>query len=333
MLNFAKSYQNRIILAFGLIVLGINSQFNLYNKLISADTEKKLNDFITFFLGLIVEATPFVLIGVLVSIFVAFFIKEEWIFKFIPKNRVLANIVLSLMGILMPVCECGNVPVVRRLMLKGFSVSQSVTFLLAAPIVNPITFWATSEAFNLDGNIVWIRIGAALFIANFIGFIVSLNKSSDKEFLNTKFYSEVCDHEHDEQGNYKERFFKIFETEFIGVMKMLIIGAILAALSQTFIPRDAILSIGKDPFLSIIAMIILAFVISICANVDAFYASTFINSFTTGSLVSFLVFGPMIDMKMLVMLEKTFKIKFLAIISTLVLLLSIIVGLLVNYFY
>ena len=289
----------------------------------------RLQDLITLFLGLITEAFPFVVLGVTVSVIISLFFKEKWLLKFMPKNRFLSHPILSTLGFLMPVCECGNVPVVRRLLEKGFSVSHAVTFLLAAPILNPITLWSTAEAFSFNPNVVLIRMGAGFLIANIVGIILSYHKNQ-KSLLTDQFNHFCEDHGHEK--NKISDVVNIFQREFVTVFKMLIIGALIASASQAFIPRDIITAIGGNVMFSILAMMLLAFVISICANVDAFFALAYANSFTTGSLLSFMVFGPMVDIKMLAMLRTTFKGKTLATIVTIVALLSILVGLIVNYY-
>lgn len=231
----------------------------------------------------------------------------------------------------LPVCECGNVPVARRLLMGGFTVSQSITFLLAAPILNPVTFLTTLEAFNYDKSIVIIRLLSGFLIANFIGIILSFKKPQN-EFLNLDFYQEICEiNEHGHSKNTLKEALNIFNREFIEMFKVLIIGAALAAASQTFIPRDIIITIGQNPVLSILAMILLAFVISICSNVDAFFALSYVNSFTIGSVLGFLIFGPMIDIKLLTMLRTTYKAKLLAIVTLFVFLFSFLIALLVNF--
>lgn len=285
-------------------------------------------DFITLFLGLIVEATPFVILGVLVSVIVGIINTDRIINWLTPRHPVFSHLVVSLLGIFMPVCECGNVPVVRRFMLSGMQVSHAITFLLASPIVNPITFLSTWEAFSFDRSVAVIRVAAALFIAVFVGLIFS-RKKNQTELLTDKFYEEVCDHEHDHQKKI-DRALYIFRHEFIIVMRMMVVGSLIAAATQTFIPRDVILSIGTNQLLSVIAMFILAFVISICANVDAFFALSYANTFSAGSILTFLVFGPMIDIKLLSMLRTTFKAKFLLQLTLIVSLLSLILGFTVN---
>lgn len=287
-----------------------------------------IQDFITLFLGLIVEATPFVLLGVLVSVVVGIINTQKVIDWLTPKHPVFSHFVVSLLGIFMPVCECGNVPVVRRFMLSGMKVSHAITFLLASPIVNPITFLSTWEAFSFDRSVAITRVAAALFIAVFVGLFFS-RKKRQEEYLTESFYAEVCDHTHDKDKKIDKALY-IFRHEFVIVMRMMVFGSLIAAATQSFIPRDIILQIGTNPVLSVLAMFMLAFVISICANVDAFFALSYANTFTTGSILTFLVFGPMIDIKLLSMLKTTFTVKFLIQLTLIVSLLSISLGLLVN---
>lgn len=297
--------------------------------MLNIDLPLQLQDFVTLFLGLIVEAFPFVVLGVLISVIVALVNSEQLLVRLLPKNNILSHLVISFMGMLMPVCECGNVPVVRRLLVSGFNVSHAVTFLLAAPIVNPITLWATLEAFSFEPAVAFIRIAAAVAIAVSLGLIISRNRHQE-QLLNETFYEhQVCNHEHHHHTKLGTAV-DVFTSEFVTVMRMLIIGAAIAATSQVFIPRDVILTVGSDPILSIIAMLILAFVISICANVDAFFALSYAGSFSLGSIMTFLVFGPMIDIKMLTMLRTTFKANFLLFMSFFVGLASVALGLLVN---
>jgi uncharacterized protein len=291
----------------------------------------RVQEFITFFLSITIEAFPFVVLGVLISVIVNLFFKAEWMLRILPKNRILNHFVISLFGMFLPVCECGNVPVARSLISKNFTVSQSVTFLLSAPIINPITIWATIEAFRPDSTFVIVRVLAALVISNLIGIIISFKKDQNT-LLTEKFYAEVCEHDHDHSKNKLGEAFEIFQNEFINVMKLLCLGAIFAALTQIFIPRELITSIGQSPFLSIISMMLFAFVISICSNVDAFVVLPYVSTFTIGSIMSFLVFGPLVDMKIITMLKGSFKWKLLLFISVTVGVFSLLLGLIVNYF-
>ena len=249
-------------------------------------------------------------------------------------------------------------------MIRGLSVAESTTFLLAAPIINPVTLLATYQAFPLDPSIVWIRMAGGLLIANLVGGLIALYKDQ-MELVSKGFYNTLCqveaaddlhhhehhDYEHDDHDQHHEHHdhdhdhnhvsnrwwdrwqegIVIFRDEVSLMLKVLCLGALIAGATQVFVPRDVLTSLGSDPFLSILAMIALAFIISICANVDAFFALAYSNTFTIGSIVAFLVFGPMIDIKMLTMMRTTYKVRLLAVITLLVTLTSILIGLVVNY--
>lgn len=296
------------------------------------EVNNTFQDFITLSLSIFVEAFPFLVLGSLLAGIVNTYVPAHTFEKILPKRGVLRRGALSLLGFMFPVCECGNVPVSRALMIQGLKPSEAITFLLAAPVLNPVTIWSTWAAFNYDQSIVVSRIAATFVIANIIGFVISLKKN-ENEFLTEKF-SAVCAKPVAKEKKTKSQIGTLsskFTHEAYTMIKMLAFGAIIAGVIQTFVPRDVLTSIGSNVILSIIAMLLLAFVVSICANVDAFFALSFANTFTAGSIVSFLVFGPMIDIKMLALLKTTFKNNLLIIISILSLLMSALTGLVVSY--
>jgi uncharacterized membrane protein YraQ (UPF0718 family) len=123
----------------------------------------------------------------------------------------------------------------------------------------------------------------------------------------------------------------VFSNEANVIVPALFVGGFVAGLVQVAIPRTVLVGLGGDPVLSIFAMMALAFIVSICANVDAFFALAFSNTFTTGSLVSFLIFGPIVDIKMLNLLRTTYKKRVLLTITLVTILVSATFGLAVNY--
>ena len=287
-------------------------------------------DLITLSLSVFIEAFPFIILGSLLAAVVNTFVPHHFIHSKLPKNGLLRRGLLSITGFFFPVCECGNIPLSRALIQHGLKPSEAVTFLLAAPVVNPVTIWSTWAAFSLDGTVVASRVIATLIIANFIGYILSLRKNENQ--LITKEFKAHCENhtDHQEKGTLP-KFLNHFITESCRLLPMLAVGALIAGSVQVLIPRDVITSIGGNVVLSILAMLILAFVVSICATVDAFFALSFAATFTTGSIVSFLVFGPMIDIKILTLLKSTFKAQTLMLISLLALVLSFLTGIVVTY--
>src|SRR4028118_98585 len=133
----------------------------------------QLNNAFTLFLSLLVEAIPFLLLGVLLSSLLLFFVDERKLIAVMPRNPLLGALLGSCAGFLFPVCECGNVPVARRLLLQGAPTPVAIGFLLAAPTINPIVIWSTWIAFRDQPEIVVLRVLFSLLIATTIGCVFS----------------------------------------------------------------------------------------------------------------------------------------------------------------
>ncbi len=293
-----------------------------------------VNDFLIIFLGLVVEAIPFILLGVILSAILSQFITEEHILRFLPKNRFLALLYATLTGFLLPVCECGNIPLARKFTIKGVPPYLAITFLLAAPVLNPIVFFSTWAAFRDAPEVIIWRMVFAFIVAYTVGLIFSAVRT--KEEIVTDQVLTLCTNDHSGHHAHKHSkwsdFFDTMRSEFTDMMTLMVIGSLLAAATQTLVPRDWIVSLGTGPVISIVVMLVLAFVVSICSNVDAFFALAYAPLFTTGSIVAFLVFGPMIDIKTLLMMSSTFKAKAMVIMTILVLQLVFILTLILNLY-
>ena len=135
--------------------------------------QERVQTFVTIFLGIFIEAVPFLLAGSVVSGFIHIFVDQRWLDRFIPHNLFLGPLSGAAMGLLFPVCECGVVPVTRRLYAKGLPVSIGVAFLLAAPVINPVVIVSTYAAFGW-GPVLWGRIIFSLLIAFSVGMIFQL---------------------------------------------------------------------------------------------------------------------------------------------------------------
>jgi uncharacterized membrane protein YraQ (UPF0718 family) len=301
--------------------------------------------FTTIFLGIFIEAAPFLLLGTIASGLVEVFISKDTIQSKIPNKPISGVLVGGLLGFVFPVCECGVVPLTRRLFKKGVPTYAGITFLLASPVINPIVIASTASAFGW-GPILWLRIGMSLLIAISVGLIFSLQKDDTQIQLATKMAkpaSLVLNQnlpKAQDLANQSNKFIgeKIWEAlrisadEFFDMGRYLIVGSALAALMQTFIPQARLLEVGTGEFTSILVMIALAVILSICSTVDAFIALSFVGVFTTGSILAFLVFGPMVDIKSTLMYLQVFNRKTVIYLITIPLLMSIMFGLILNYY-
>lgn len=277
-----------------------------------------LFDAITVFQGIVIEAAPFILLGVLVSSLLGAFVTDAMILRIMPRNRLLGVIGGALFGFLFPVCECGNIPVARRLLQKGVPPHVVISFLLAAPVFNPVVMLATWTAFRDQPAMLYWRVGLTLAIAIIVGLLFSLHPRPKEMMAMTH----EAHHDHHHEGRV-QHLMATMAQEFMEMMAILIVGATLASLVQIVVPRTAITALGHGPVLSVLVMMLLAFVISICSTVDAFFALSFSTSFSSHALLAFLVFGPMIDIKTLVMLRSTFRPSIIAWLAALTALLTL----------
>ena len=301
-------------------------------RLVSAQTGQwslpdRLQDWITLSLSVMIEALPFVMLGVCIAIIVQVWLPAERLLIYLPQQPLLRRACLSLLGIALPVCECGNVPLARGLLAKGLTPSESLVFLLAAPILNPVTIITTQQAFAGDMTILWARVFGGFAIANLVGWVYARRPAEE---LLTNTFVASCQADHVQQSK-RVASLAIFRREVQAMLPALVVGAGLAGLVQVLVSREVLVSLGSQPVWSVIAMVALAFIVSICSNVDAFFALAFRQTFMTGALVSFLTFGPMIDIKMLSLLRTTYRPSVLLQVSALVGLASIALGLVVNY--
>lgn len=301
----------------------------IFGYFLSIDLPKQVQDFITLSLGVIIEALPFVMLGLFFSIIVRLWLPHDWLLKYLPKQPFLRRALISLLGVFMPVCECGNVPLARGLLAKGLTPAESLTFLLAAPILNPVTIITTQQAFSDDNTVLIARILGGFLIANLIGWIYSSTRQD--AMLRPEFIA-ICKEKKDNSNKLVDAL-HFFKHETRSMMPALVIGAMVAGFIQVVVPRETILLLGNSPAWSVLVMAVLAFVVSICSSVDAFFALAFRGSFTSGSLVSFLTFGPMIDVKMLSLMRTTYRRNILLQVSVLVFLMSMSIGLVVNYVF
>ncbi|WP_042196765.1 permease [Paenibacillus camerounensis] len=268
-----------------------------------------LHSFKTAFIGILLEALPFVLLGALLSSLLRVFVPDEWISRWIPRRPVPAILFGCLLGILFPVCECGMIPLVRRLMQKGMPLYVAVVFILSGPILNPVVYGATLTAFRTHPWLAYARMGLAFAVAAAIGFIIYATVT--KSPLRLSIRRETGEpHRLSTRGG---RFVSVLvhtSDEFFEMGKYLIIGCLLTSGIQSFMDHGSLEAIGGMPLGSYLFMMGLAFVLSLCSTSDAFVAATFLHTFPAGSLLAFMVLGPMLDFKNSLMLLSLFKTRF-----------------------
>jgi hypothetical protein len=318
-----------ILLFVLIIVLASIVPWNLFLNLVS-----RLNLFATVFLGIFIEAMPYLLFGTFISGLVEAFLDRDLMARFISKRPVPAAITGALMGLVFPVCECGVIPLTRRLFHKGLPLPAGIAFLLAAPVFNPIVIFSTAAAFGWGPMLLW-RVGLSLLIAIVVGLVFAVEQDPSNVLRPMLMSSHDHEHTHNETlsfGDKLQQALLICADEFFEMGRYLVIGAMLAAGLQTFIPQASLLAIGSGQILSVLVMIALAVILSICSTVDAFVALSFVGTFSFGSILSFLVFGPMVDIKSTLMYLQVFRRKPVAYLILIPFLMSLLAGIAFNYF-
>jgi uncharacterized membrane protein YraQ (UPF0718 family) len=289
-----------------------------------------VQDFVTLSLSVVIESLPFVFLGIALAVVVQVWIPQRVLFRILPRHPVPRRAVLSLLGVLLPVCECGNVPLSRGLIMRGLTVPEAMTFLVAAPIVNPVTIITTYQAFGFDDGILVARVLGGFAIANLVGWLFSRHPQPDA--LLTRSFSAACARgAHDDHGHGRWRAsVETFAAETTAMLPALLVGSAIAGIIQVGVSRDLLVTLGSNPVLSVFVLMLLAFVIAVCSNVDAFFVLALGSTFLPGAIVAFLLFGPVIDVKMLALLRTTFTARTLALLTAVVALGSATVGLAMN---
>jgi uncharacterized protein len=267
----------------------------------------------------------------------------------LPKNRLVATLVSGLLGIIFPVCECGIVPIVRRLLHKGLPLSCGVTYMLASPIVNPIVISSTFFAFRGQAPILntGLRLGLGYLVAVLVGLAVG--------FLNPDAILRKADRKTSSQKRAGFRIAPLPDTQpgisgasitgkAVGAVRMasddfletafyFTIGAAIAATFNTAVDQQLILPLASHPTLSIMAMMVLSGILTLCSTSDAFIAATFVT-FPMVARLAFLVFGPMFDLKLFFLYSVIFKKRFVIALGIgLFLVVGLLCGCIVVYIY
>jgi uncharacterized protein len=260
----------------------------------------QVSNFLLVFGSLLVEAVPFVLLGATVSAAIEVFVPGRYFERLARLPGSLQLPACGLAGFAFPVCECGSVPVARRLARKGLAPSSAITFMLAAPIVNPVVIASTFVAYR-GREILWPmvlgRTLLGLLCAIAVGWVVG-NRRSD--------LIPAADTSHHDDAGRQVSFFGHLAGDFIFMGRYLVVGAAVAAAMQTFVPQSIIGSIAGTPVLDLVAMMGLAFLLSLCSESDAFVAASFVQ-FGAGPQLAFLVFGPLLDTKLSFLYSGTFN--------------------------
>ncbi|WP_283609092.1 permease [Faecalispora anaeroviscerum] len=298
------------ILAFATLYLGAEALFHL--------SQTRVNTVINIFLGIMLQAIPFLLIGVLISSAIQVLIPQRAIERLFPKNLAGGMLVAILAGFCLPVCDCASIPIFRSLVRKGIPLPVAVTFMTATPVINPVVMLSTYTAFNGNLSVMLGRVGMGILSAVLIGCwfalrpgkLPALSAGYDRIMCSCGCYGGATDVS--TLGEKLSLLLRHSQAEFFSVAKYLTVGAFLAAVFQVMVTNSLLLQTPADFALSLLLMMVLAFLLSLCSSSDAVVAKSFAARFPMAPVMGFLVFGPMMDLKNVLMLSGGFSRRFVA---------------------
>lgn len=284
----------------------------------------RLGDVLMAFLSIVFEGAPYILVGTVLSGLIAAFLDSRLLDKVLPKNGVLSTLVAGVLGLVFPVCECAVVPVIKRLVQKGLPVSCAVTYMLAAPIMNPIVAISTLTAFKEFQKVTgWETLGNATMtisrlslgyaVAVIVGLIVL--RFRPDQILKPKVVEGIAKvdpdagHAHAPASSFNAKLVHAMRAamgDFLDTTMYFTIGVIITSVFNTQVDQSILNTVASNEWLALPSIMGLAVVLSLCSTSDAFIAAP-MAVFSMAAKLAFLVFGPMMDIKLLFMYSGVFK--------------------------
>ncbi|MGT2924766.1 permease [Streptococcus caviae] len=265
---------------------------------------------LAIFLSIIIEALPFILLGAILSGFIEVYLTPGLVQKYLPKHKIPRILFGTFIGFVFPSCECGIVPIVNRFLEKKVPSYTAIPFLATAPIINPIVLFATFSAFGNSWRFVFLRLFGAIIVAISLGILLGF--LTDENI--TKESAKPCHyHDYSDKKIYQKIFYALAHAvdELFDTGRYLIFGSLVAAAMQIYVPTRILTTIGHNPLTAILIMMLLAFILSLCSEADAFIGTSLLATFGVAPVVAFLLIGPMVDIKNLMMMKNVFKGKFI----------------------
>ncbi|MGW3248571.1 permease [Streptomyces sp. NPDC001070] len=248
-----------------------------------------MQSWMTVFVAVVVQALPFLVLGVLLSAVLAVCVPASFFARALPRRPALAVPVAGVAGAVLPGCECASVPVAGAMVRRGVTPAAALTFLLSAPAINPVVLTATAVAFPNAPRMVVARFAASLLVACAMGWLWQRLGHPDR--LRPRPHPSA-------QGQGKgAAFWGSVRHDVMHAGGFLVVGAMAAASLKSVVPEDVLRTAAGNPVVSVLALAVLAVVLSICSEADAFVAAS-LSQFSLTARLVFLVVGPMIDLKL-----------------------------------
>jgi len=277
----------------------------------------------TIFLSILIEAVPFILFGAFISAIIQIYVSTGWIIKKFSEGKLLSFLIASIAGFFIPVCDCGMVPIVSGLLKKSTPLPQTITFWLASSSVNPIVLISILYAFPEQPSLAIIRVVAGVLIGITVGIILKIFNIETKDVIkgNSRYQNigkDILELKFEGTAGKIEAVFQGAKIEFFRVAEYVIIGALVSSVLQTVIPQTMKSFIGGNIIIQFLVMVVAAILMSTCSTSNAFIGKSFSSNFGVIPIMSFIVLGPMLDFKNMIMLSEILKRRFLAILACIV---------------
>ncbi|MEU6403464.1 permease [Streptomyces sp. NPDC046985] len=279
----------------------------------------------TVCLAVTVQALPFLLLGTALSGAINAFVPERVFSRALPKNPVLAVPVAGVAGVVLPGCECASVPVANSLINRGVAPAAAFAFLLSAPAVNPVVLTATAIAFPASPGMVLARLLASLATAAVMGWLWLL-------FGREEWLRPAVRHTGHQPGHSRwTEFRQGFQHDFLHAGGFLVLGAMAAATFNVAVPRTLLDAFTGSTWLAVPFLAGLAVLLAVCSEADAFVAAS-LAGFPPLARLTFMVVGPMVDLKLIALQAGTFGRAFAARFSTATAVVAVLCSVLVGGF-
>jgi uncharacterized protein len=256
---------------------------------------------VTVFVSVMVQALPFLVLGTVLSAAITAFVPASFFERALPRRPVAAVPGAGVAGVVLPACECGSVPVAGALIRRGVAPAAAFAFLLASPAINPIVLVSTAVAFPGRPMMVLARFAASLLTACVMGWLW-LRLGRPDWLTPTRVHDA-----HTERG--WDAFWAACRHDVVQAGGYLVIGAFAAALLNVTVPPRWLEAVADSGLFSIVALALLAVLLSICSEADAFVAAS-LSQFSLTARLAFLVVGPMVDLKLFAMQVGSFGPRF-----------------------
>ena len=276
------------------------------------------------------QSLPFILLGVFASALVQRYLSEPLVARWLPRHRVGVVLAASLFGFVAPVCDCGVIPLARRLRAKGVPGYAATTFILAAPVVNPIVLLSTAVAFQGDWRIVGLRVAMTLSVAVTVGLLAArfLPAASGPRPARAAIPGAGTGDGAPPGG--LATLVRHATAEYFDVIFFIILGALFTAATQTFVPRGDLTTLGASRVGSVLTLMPIATLLSICSEADAFVARAFATTFSLGAVLAFMTIGQIVDLRNGVLLFRVLDLRLVALVVGVAYALVLAEGVLLN---